>query len=326
MKTHSPTDDLQIVREYVEKECGLRLDGESRHLVETGLTNLMLECDCQDYAAFYELIRGNTLVSLRDRIVDTLTSKETAWFRDGHPFSILKDKTLAACADDILLKKRYRVRIWSAGCSTGEEAYSIAMVVDEFCRSQNGIQPEQFEILGTDISPASLLLAMAGRYSPVALERELPEEMREPYFRHDGRAWEVDSQIRAMVQFKKFNLQECPSSLGKFDVVFMRYVADAFSDDLRRQVYASITRSLSPSGHLILGEGECPEGSTDAYEKRSHAGGDYYVYVATKGAQRGQMADSPPRSGGAEHGRRPAAGDTETPAAQPNPLDRKTRQ
>lgn len=234
--------EFQLLRQYIEEQCGIALGDEKAYLVETRLTKLMAMSGCDDFHEFYLLAKSDKDASLREKIIDAMTTNETLWFRDTHPYLALKEKMLPDFVDDLRAGKREKVRIWSAAASTGQEAYSIAMTIVEFCNGIPGITPEQFEIVGTDISASALFLANAGRYHPLAMSRGLDDSMRKRYFKEDGSVWEIDESIRKMATFKKFNLQHSPSVLGKFDIIFLRYVAIYFSEAFKKDLYSGLDR------------------------------------------------------------------------------------
>ena len=205
-----------------------------------------------------------------------MTTNETLWFRDGHPFLILREKLLPPLGAELRAGNRFRIRIWSGASSTGQEAYSIAMTIHEFCRPTPGCGRSQFEILASDISPSALFLAKAARYDEAALGRGLSDERRERFFHPEGRVWVVNDEVKRMVTFRKFNLQDSLEPLGHFDIVFLRYVSIYFSDPLKRQIYQGIASLLAPDGHLIISAVESLRGISDAFAQLSHAGGSYY--------------------------------------------------
>ncbi|WP_005031754.1 CheR family methyltransferase [Holophaga foetida] len=282
-ETISP-NEFKLLRDYIEQHCGIALGEEKAYLVETRLASLLVETGCQDFGSFYRLAAANGSPTLRDRIVDAMTTNETLWFRDQHPFEILKTKLLPPLAEEVRSGSRFRIRIWSAASSTGQEPYSIAMTIQEFCKANPGIRPEHFEILATDISPSALFLAKAGRYDAAAIARGLPDYHRNTYFEPAGPVWTVKDSLKQMITYRRFNLQDPLDSLGKMDVVFCRYVAIYFSESFKRQIYSGIARILSPSGHLIISAVESLRGLVDDFEALSHANGTYYRYSRPKGA------------------------------------------
>lgn len=268
--------DFRLLRDLIERSCGIALGDEKAYLIETRLVGLMAETGCEDYGTFYRRVAEDTSRKLRDRIVDAMTTNETLWFRDGHPFAILRERLLPPLAEALRNGNRFRIRIWSGACSTGQEAYSISMLVHEFCRDNPGVRPDQFEILATDISPSALFLAKAGRYDEAALARGLSRERRDRFFHPEGRAWKVNDEVQRMVSFRTFNLQDSMEPLGHFDVVFLRYVCIYFSDPFKRQIYQGVNRLLAPDGHLLISAVETLRGITEDFEQLTHAGGSYY--------------------------------------------------
>lgn len=134
--------EFRLMRDYIEKNCGILLGEEKAYLVETRLAGLLAETGCADYGAFYRLASQEVGTALRDKIVDAMTTNETLWFRDGHPFRILKEVLLPEFAPQLVSGQRFRIRIWSAASSTGQEPYSIALTIQEYCREHPGVRPD----------------------------------------------------------------------------------------------------------------------------------------------------------------------------------------
>ncbi len=276
MASSISTVEFKLLRDYIEEHCGIALGDEKAYLIETRLAKLMVASGCEDFGAFYQRIKQDPTAQLRDKIVDAMTTNETLWFRDQHPYVILKEKLLPEMAALLQDNRRFRIRIWSGASSTGQEPYSIAMTIQEFCRVNKQIRPDQFEILATDISPSALFIANAGRYDQIAMSRGMPEDIKARYFKQDGHVWILDDSIRNMVTFKRFNLQDSLAPLGKFDIVFLRYVAIYFSNRLKQTIFANIARATAPSGYLIIGAVESLRGFCDDFEALSYQSGAYY--------------------------------------------------
>ena len=269
-------DEFASLRDYIEEQCGIALNENKGYLIETRLTKLMIESGCENFEEFARLARAESGTALRDKIVDAMTTNETLWFRDGHPYTILIEKILPDLADQLKSGRRSSVRIWSAACSTGQEPYSIAIAIQEFCKTCPGVSPERFEIVGTDISTSALFLAKAGRYDQLAIKRGLDDEVRDRYFKQDGRVWQLDEKIRRMVTFKKYNLQDSLTPLGNIDVAFLRYVAIYFSEAFKQTLTANIAKLLRPAGYLVIGAVESLLGVSREYDLVTHAKGNYY--------------------------------------------------
>jgi len=272
-------NEFQLLRDYIEKNCGIYLSEEKMYLVCTRLTSLMVESDCNSFADLYHKAVADTSLSLRDKIVEAITTNETLWFRDESPFVILDEELLREFAKEIASGRRSKIKIWCAACSTGQEPYSIAMTVREFARKEGTLKPEQVEILGTDISSTVIYLAKAGRYDPLAISRGLPEDLKKRYFERDGKVWVIKNEIKKMVTYHKLNLQGNFFQLGNQDVVFCRNVLIYFSNGFKKDILKRIARILNPNGYLFLGASESIFNFTDEYQMLKHTMGLYYKRI-----------------------------------------------
>lgn len=277
-------EEFRLIRDYIEKNCGIHLTNDKTYLVCSRLTTLMVESGCNTFVDLYHKAIADNTYKLRDKIVEGITTNETFWLRDNSPFVILDEEILRQYAREIKSGKRWKIRIWCSACSTGQEPYSVAMTVLEFLRKQNSLKPEHFEIVGTDISSTVLYLAMAGRYDSFAMARGLPEDLKNRYFKPDGNVWVIDNGVKRMVNFKKLNLQEDFSFLGRQDIIFCRNVLFYFSDEFKKDILRRIAGLLRPSGYLFLGASESIFNYTQEYEILRHTMGLYYKVKEGKGS------------------------------------------
>lgn len=286
MNTGITTDEFALLREYIREHCGIALGEEKAYLVETRLASLMAKNGCSNFGEFYRLAASNATVGLREKIIDAITTNETLWFRDSHPFSILSDVLLPEATKDLISGTKEKVRIWSAASSTGQEPYSIAITIQEYCDVNRNVKPEQFEIMATDISSSALFLAKAARYDSIAVNRGLSAERCNRYFDQEDTIWKLKDSVKSLVTFEKFNLQDTPEKLGRFDIVFLRYVAIYFCVDFKKKIFERIARISSPTGFLILGAVESLRGISEEYNAHMHGGGYYYVRKQRRGFYR----------------------------------------
>jgi chemotaxis protein methyltransferase CheR len=189
-----------------------------------------------------------------------MTTNESLFFRDGKPFAHLREQALRALA--AARPTGARLRIWSAASSSGQEAYSLAMVLTE-CRVMLGDRP--VEILGTDIAREQVQRARDGLYSQFEVQRGLPMQMLVKHFRKEDANWRVSEALRAMVQFREWNLLSDLAALGRFDIVFCRNVLIYFDQPTKRRVLEAIARLMPPDGLLYLGGAETVLGITDRF-------------------------------------------------------------
>jgi len=260
------------LREYIERQCGITLGAEKGYLVQTRLQRIAQDRGCESFGELYELLAGSADAVLRDLVVDAMTTNETLWFRDRHPFEILRSVVLP----ELVGRPRRPIRIWSGACSTGQEPYSIAMTIRKLCDATRTVGPGDFQIVATDLSSQALERARAGRFGSLAMNRGLAPAERDRWFREAGASWERVPEIRDMVGFERLNRQDSFDHLGKFDVVFLRYVAIYFSERLKRELLRRIARSMSSGGYLFLGGIESLYGWCDCFEPRTEEGSLYY--------------------------------------------------
>jgi chemotaxis protein methyltransferase CheR len=268
--------EFQLMRDYIEKICGIHLTKEKMYLVETRLTTLMVESGCDSFADLYHSAASDSTHKLRDRIIEAMTTNETSWFRDEGPFTILDEVVFPELAAEIRAGKRKKIKIWSAACSTGQEAYSIAMTLLEYAQNNYSLTPEHVEILASDISSTVLYLAMAGRYDSLAISRGLPDDMRDRYFDLVDNVWAIKDNVKRLISYKKINLQDNFSLLGAQDIVFCRNVLIYFSEQFKSDILLRIAGILNPKGSLFVGASESVLNYSPEYQMIGHARGIYY--------------------------------------------------
>jgi chemotaxis protein methyltransferase CheR len=209
-----------------------------------------------------ELRRREETSALHDRVLDALTTNETTFFRDYSPWESLRFTVLPE-----LLERRARTRslaIWSAGCSTGQEPYSVAMAIREHFPE---LASWRLTILGTDISPSVLDRARRGRYGQLEVNRGLPAHLLVRHFTRAGMEWEIEEPIRRMVRFHRHNLVAEWPAMPPFDLVFMRNVMIYFDVDAKRRVLARMRGQIAPNGYLLLGASETTYTLSEDYDR-----------------------------------------------------------
>ncbi|MGB0466178.1 MAG: CheR family methyltransferase [Pontibacterium sp.] len=238
---------------FLEETCGILLASHKQYLVQSRLGRIMQEQGCDNLNQLVDRLSSPPGRSLKEDVIDAMTTNETLWFRDTHPFEILHHRILK---DLSAPNPAARLRIWSAACSTGQEPYSVSMVLDEF-RQANPQWRGSADIVATDISTDVLSRAKSGLYEMLAIGRGLSKARLVRYFdeRNDG-CWAVKPPIKSKVQFRSLNLLGTYSSLGQFDVIFCRNVLIYFSNDLKLEILRKMHKSLKPGGYLLLGASE----------------------------------------------------------------------
>jgi len=265
-------DEYEEFRGFLESACGIVLGDNKQYLVSSRLNRLVADYGLKSVGELVARLRREPGSELRNRIIEAMTTNETSWFRDNHPFAALKEVIFP----DFGKQRRNPVRIWSSACSSGQEPYSIAMTLHEFQMAQPGVFNADVQIIATDISPAVLQAAKAGRYDELSMARGLSPERKKRYFQPHGQQWEVSPLIRSRVQFRDLNLLQSYALLGRFDVIFCRNVLIYFSSDSKRDILTRMARTLNPGGYLLLGGSESLTGVSDLFEMQRHLGGVIY--------------------------------------------------
>jgi chemotaxis protein methyltransferase CheR len=255
-------EDFDFIAQILKKRSGLVVAKDKLYLLESRLLPLARK---RGIADMHELVasirRFPDEILLRD-ITEAMTTNESFFFRDTRPFDQFRNHTLPA-----LLKSRASqkyIRIWCAAASTGQEPYSLAMILKEEAYKLSGYR---VEILATDLSREVLERARQGIYNQFEVQRGLPATMLNKYFKKVGNEWQISADIRSMVTYREFNLLNSMASLGKFDVIFCRNVLIYFDQETKGIVLNNIARLLPEDGFLYLGGTETILGVTEAFKQ-----------------------------------------------------------
>jgi len=252
--------EFAFVSTLVRKEASIVLAPGKEYLVEARLIPVARAVGATNVNEFLAELQRRPNPAHQRKIIDALTTNETSWFRDREPFAALTDVILPE-----LIKSRAatrKVRFWSGASSSGQEAYSLAITL------QDALPPGwSYEIVGTDISTEMVKRAEAAEYSQVEVNRGLPASQLVQYFERAGAHWRITSQLRKNVSFKLMNLTAPIPAMQPFDVIFMRNVLIYFDVATKRTVLQNVAKLLRPDGWLFLGAAETTIGIDDNYER-----------------------------------------------------------
>ncbi|MFI5953560.1 CheR family methyltransferase [Cryptosporangium sp. NPDC051539] len=252
--------EFQFVSSLVRREASIVLEPGKEYLVEARLLPLARKAGLASVTEFLLRAQSPSGRGDRDGIVDALTTNETSWFRDREPFTALTELVIPQ-----IVKSRgaqRTMRVWSAAASSGQEPYTLAILLKE------NLPPGwNYEIVGTDISTEMLARCERGRYSQLEVNRGLPAPLLVKHFTRVGPEWEVAAPIRKAVTFKRMNLAAPFPPMGQFDVVFCRNVLIYFDVETKRGVLKRIRSLLKPDGWLFLGAAETTMGIDDGFER-----------------------------------------------------------
>lgn len=270
------TSTFDAVREFLYERSGLSLEGDKLYLVESRLMPVAREAGLPDLGALIKRLQAGDR-ALAQSVVDAMMTNETFFFRDRAPFdkfrNVILPNLLAARASD------RRLRIWCAACSTGQEPYSLAMLLDEEARKLTGWS---VEIVATDLSRRAIEAARQGLYSQFEVQRGLPITMLLRYFQRAGERWQINEFLRSRIGFREFNLLSDYRPLGTFDVIFCRNVLLYFDVPTKRDILARLSRVLAPDGYLLMGSAETVIGLSDAFAPHQ----EHPTVFVHKGVQR----------------------------------------
>jgi chemotaxis protein methyltransferase CheR len=266
--------DYEFLRKFLKDRSGLDLSADKQYLVESRLIPLARKTGLPGLAELVQKLKSGA-EALAAEVVEAMTTNETFFFRDKVPFDHLK----ATVLPELLQARASRrsLRIWCAAASTGQEPYSIAMCLKELGATLAGWR---VEIVATDLSLGVLEKSRAGLFSQFEVQRGLPIQLLVKHFTQVGELWQLNADIRAMVQFKQLNLLQDFSHLGTFDVIFCRNVLIYFDQDTKTSVFNRLAKRIESDGFLMLGAAETVVGLTDAFKPYPERRG---LYVASGG-------------------------------------------
>jgi len=270
-------EEFSLISKYVYDISGISLEQSKTYLIETRIGPLLAEFGCASFKDLYQKAKTDTKKSVERKIIDAISTNETLFFRDTGPFDVLQHKVIP----DLIDRRTARssgilptpIRIWSAASSTGQELYSIAIVLKELLPD---MKKYNIRLFGTDISDAAVAKASYGKYNKFEIERGLSPEKLRKYFTLDGNSWKVKDEIRAMASFRKLNLMLPFAGLGKFDIVFCRNVAIYFTMEDRKKLFDKIAGVLEKDGYLIIGSTESLTGICPRFAPQRHVRSIYY--------------------------------------------------
>ena len=253
--------DYEFLRKLLKERSGLDLSPDKQYLVESRLVPLARKAGLPGITELVVKIKAGAAEALTAEVVEAMTTNETFFFRDKVPFDHLRDTMLPALLQ--ARSARRSLRIWCAASSTGQEPYSIAMCL-------KGLGPViagwKIDIVATDLSQGVLEKSKAGIFSQFEVQRGLPIQLLVKHFTQIGDMWQLNADIRSMVQHRQLNLLQDFTHLGTFDVVFCRNVLIYFDQDTKAGIFERLSRLVEPDGFMVLGAAESVVGISDAFK------------------------------------------------------------
>jgi chemotaxis protein methyltransferase CheR len=257
------------LRKLLKERSCLDLSADKQYLLESRLIPLARKAGVPGLPELVQKLRGGAEPMIAD-VVEAMTTNETFFFRDKVPFDHFKGTIMPAMLQ--ARAGRRSLRIWCAASSTGQEPYSIAMCLKELGAALTGWR---VEIIATDLSQGVLEKSRAGLFSQFEVQRGLPIQLLVKHFTQTGELWQLNADIRAMVQFRQLNLLQDFSNLGVFDIIFCRNVLIYFDQNTKTNVFGRLAKVIEPDGFLMLGAAETVVGLTEAFKPYSDRRGLY---------------------------------------------------
>ncbi len=268
--------EFDLLRRQVRRLCGIDLGEDKEYLIVQRLEPLLKRYGIATLGELGLKIQSDADIALRDNFISAITTNETSFFRDGHPYDTFRDLLMPRLVE-LVNERRARaydrrgakLSILSAAASTGQEPYSIAMCIHDYLAYRGApVMPEDFGVVAIDISAPVLARAITGEYTDAEAARGLTDVHKTRHFKRTPGGWAIGNHVKKLVDFRRANLMEPLNHLGGFDLIFCRNVLIYFDLDSRKRIFEQFHQMLSPKGMLILGATENMYGITDQFSSQ----------------------------------------------------------
>jgi chemotaxis protein methyltransferase CheR len=255
-------ENYRYLQDYIYRASGIVIDAGKHYLLEARLMPIVRKQSLDTVNDLCSLLRATTYYGsdVRKQVIEAMTTHESFFFRDVAQYEALRRDVIPRMLERRAITKR--LTFWSAAASSGQEAYSLAMMLLEM-----GLRDWRIEITGTDLSDQILERARNANYLQIEVNRGLPASYLVKYFTRQGMEWRLKDEVRRLVSFRRFDLRQGMRGLGPFDVVFCRNVLIYFDQDTRRRILEQIGGTLNRGGYLLLGGTETTLGLVDKFER-----------------------------------------------------------
>jgi len=264
-------ENYRFLQEHVRSQVGIVLEDDKHYLFESRLAPILKQHGIASINDLCAVLRAKRDIELSHQVVEAMTTNETYFFRDPAQYEAIRTVLLPRLKEE--RRDTKTLRFWSAASSTGQEAYSLAMLL-----LQSGLEDWKLQILGTDFSVKVVERARSGVYQQIEVNRGLPATLMVKFFRRSGMEWHLSDTVRRMVRFETIDLRQSMRSLGPFDLVFCKNVMIYFDDETKRKIVKELHSTLQPGGWLLLGGAETAVGIEERFDRQSV--GNVTVYVA----------------------------------------------
>ncbi|WP_018123670.1 CheR family methyltransferase [Desulfovibrio oxyclinae] len=269
-------EEFRNLRDFIYEQCGIYVADNRKYLLENRLGNRLKKLSLRDFGEYYYFLQYDS--GKREelkKLFEVITTNETSFYRNPPQLKVFQDNILSEVIERCRKAGRKKLRIWSAGCSTGEEPYTIAMIIHELLGQDVGSW--DIRITANDLSQRVLESARKGVYSDYSL-RTTPKEIIERYFDSDGKSYTVRPEVKRLVHFGQINLKEKSQlkMVERSDIVFCRNVIIYFDDEMKRQVINAFYDNLKPGGYLVIGHSESLHNISRTFKPNHYPGAIIY--------------------------------------------------
>jgi chemotaxis protein methyltransferase CheR len=262
---------FNFVRRLLRERAAIVLEDGKQYLVDNRLSQLARREGLTSAQEVIDRLRKAPGGPLQRKVIEAMTTTETLFFRDGKPYEALRHTVLPELRERRASERR--LCIWCCACSSGQEPYSVAMVVREYFPA---LAAWDFRLLATDISTEMLTRSRKGRYSQLEINRGVPETLLGKYFHKAGHDWQVRDELRNMIEFRELNLAGPWGSMPHVDLVLLRNVLIYFDVETKRQILGRVRKLMRPGGYMMLGTAETTVNLDDGFELVRSNGTAYY--------------------------------------------------
>lgn len=262
-------DNYAFLQQHVYRTSGIVLDENKHYLMEARLVPIVRRENLTTINDLCALIRATSSGRVAKDVVEAMTTNETLFFRDIVPFKVMRERLLPALIEERRASRK--LSFWSAASSSGQEAYSLAIMLCEL-----GLQDWDIEILGTDLNEKMVERARVGAFGQIEVNRGLPAQQLVKYFERHDLEWRVKPLLRRMVRFEKFDLRQSVNLISGCDFVLCRNVLIYFDVETKRNILAEVARTMKAGGYLLLGAAETTMNISDAFERNAIDGASFY--------------------------------------------------
>ncbi len=266
------TEEFLQLRDFIYKECGIFFAEARKYLIENRLGNRIKDLNLKNFGEYYHYLKfDSNRKNEMKKLFEAITTNETSFYRNPPQLQVFQDVVLKTEIDKLKEKRTKKLRIWSAGCSTGEEPYTIAIILAEVLKAE--LSSWDIKITANDLSEAVLVSAKNGVYSEYAL-RTTPKPIIDRYFRKDGANYHVDPKLKNLISFGPINLSDrfMLKRVERSNIIFCRNVIIYFDDEMKRQVIESFYDNLLPGGCMLIGHSESLHNTSRAFKPEHHKG------------------------------------------------------